>query len=191
MSTVVYITRIRRAMGDGDVFMPRFRLTLTNASLERCISLAVQQLGYEQATQEQREAMKNFVLGKDVFVSLPTGSGKTLCYAALPVVFDRIRELPPNTAQLSIVVCVSPLSALMLGQVMALNRRGLQATHVGMAQKDVNVKKDVERGRYQLVLLSPESLLLNLAWREMFRSCVYRENLAGLVIDEAHLVEKW
>ena len=134
----------------------------------------------------------SFVLGRDVFVSLQTRSGKTLCYAALPFVFDWVRELALNTARpLSIVLCVSPLSALMQDQVMALSRRGLQATHVGVAQKDVDVKKDVERGRYQLVLLSPESLLLNMAWREMLRSCVYQNNLAALVIDEAHLVEKW
>ena len=74
---------------------------------------------------------------------------------------------------------------------MTLNSRGLLAAHVGVTQKDVKVKKDIEKGKYRLVFMSPESLLLNLTWCEMFRSCVYRENLAGLVVDEAHLVEKW
>ena len=40
-------------------------------------------MGYDRATDDQKEAVKAFVLGKDVFVSLPTGSGKSLCYSCL------------------------------------------------------------------------------------------------------------
>ena len=107
------------------------------------------------------------MLGTDVFVSLPTGSGKSLCYAALPLVFDNIRKVSAEQPEdASIVFCVSPLSALMLDQVMTLSKRGLLAAHVGITQKDVKVKNDVEQGKYQLVFMSPESLLLNLKWQE-------------------------
>ena len=175
-------------------FVPRFDVYLPEKSLSRCISLAVQALGYEEATCEQRESIKNFVLGRDVFVSIPTGTGKSLCYAALPLVFDNIRAhslIKETVTEQSIVVCVSPLSALMLDQVTKFNNRGLLTAHVGKNQKDLKVRVDVEGGKYQLVYMSPESLLLNLTWREMFRSRVYRDNLAGLIVDEAHLVEKW
>ena len=57
-------------------------------------------------------------------------------------------------------------------------------------QKDVKVKADIVKGKFQLVFMTPESLLLNLTWIEMFRSRVYRDNLAGLIVDKAHLVEK-
>ena len=79
----------------------------------------------------------------------------------------------------------------MLDQVAKFTKRGLLAAHVGKNQKDFKVRVDVEEGKYQLVFMSPEALLLNLTWREMFRSHVYRQNLAGLIVDEAHLVEKW
>lgn len=42
-----------------------------------------------------------------------------------------------------------------------------------------------------LVYISPESMLTNLKFREMFRSDVYQHNLVCLAIDEAHCVEKW
>lgn len=176
------------------VNVPRFDIRLSDDYLSQCISVAVETLGYRKATREQVEAIRNFVLGRDVFVSLPTGSGKSLCYAALPLVFDNIRGQNLDMEEIehsSIVVCVSPLSALMLDQVTKFNKRGLLTAHVGHNQKDVKVKTDIEKGRYQLVLMSPESLLLNLTWREMFRSSVYHDNLAGLIVDEAHLVEKW
>ena len=54
------------------VHVPRFDINVSEKSLTKCITLAVQALGYEKATEEQREAIKNFVTGRDVFVSLPT-----------------------------------------------------------------------------------------------------------------------
>ena len=57
----------------------------------------------------QREAV--FTLGRDVFVSLPTGFGKSLCYAFLPLVFDSLRGRIG-----SIALCVSPLMTLMMEQ---------------------------------------------------------------------------
>lgn len=69
--------------------------------------------------------------------------------------------------------------------------RGIKAAFVGIDQKDERVKDDVVNGHYSLVYMSPESMLTNLRYREMFRSSVYQENLVCLSIDEAHCVEKW
>ena len=44
------------------------------------IRLAAQELGYDSVTPEQRLVIESFVKGQDVFVNLPTGSGKSLCY---------------------------------------------------------------------------------------------------------------
>ena len=63
------------------------------------------------------------MLGKDVFVSLPTGSGKSLCFAALPYVFEYLRKVKSRDQPFhsAIVICVCPLSALMQDQVATVN----------------------------------------------------------------------
>ena len=60
--------------------------------------------------------------GNDVFLSLPTGYGKSLCYTALPYAFDELRA----TDTLSVVVVVSPLIALMKDQVAVYSAKGLK-----------------------------------------------------------------
>ena len=70
-------------------------------------------------------------------------------------------------------------------------KRGLKAAFVGKEQTDENIRQQVEKGVFSLVFMSPESLLQVLRWREMFRSTIYPDNLVGLVVDEAHCVEKW
>ena len=61
-------------------------------------------LGYTRLKPEQKCVIEAFLKGRDVFVSLPTGSGKSLCYALLPAAFDFLRE-----GERSIVILVSPL----------------------------------------------------------------------------------
>ena len=68
-------------------------------------------------TQEQAQAVRTFVLGSDVFVMLPTGSGKSLCYASLPYIFDSLRQSAgEKDAHHCIAVVVCPLSSIMLMQ---------------------------------------------------------------------------
>ena len=86
---------------------------LPNSILDSAIDAAAARLGYEEVKPEQREAVRGLVNGRDVFVALPTGFGKSLCNAMLPLVFDSVRGLPPST---SIVLCVTQLVALMMDQ---------------------------------------------------------------------------
>ena len=62
-------------------------------------------------TDNQREIIFNFIRGKDVYVSLPTGAGKSLCFAVLPYLFDLLKYRVPSVGELaaeerSIVVVV-------------------------------------------------------------------------------------
>ena len=51
------------------------------------------QLGYDKLRPKQIEAMSSFIEGNDVFVSLPTGYGKSIIYAALPYAFDKLKGI--------------------------------------------------------------------------------------------------
>lgn len=77
--------------------------------------LSVKDLGYEDLKHEQLRVVEEFVQGKDVFAVLPTGYGKSLCYGCLPLVFDRL--LKTSSDSRSIVVVVTPLTAIMKDQV--------------------------------------------------------------------------
>ena len=130
--------------------------------------------------------IQRFMEGHDIFVSLPTGSGKSLCYWSLPGAFDYMKD---NHHASSIVIVVSPLTALMKDQVKSLCKKGVKAIHVD-APND-NVLKEIHQGVYQLLFFGPEELLCNLEWRDMLLSTVYTSNLVGFIIDEAHCVKKW
>lgn len=62
---------------------------------------------------------------------------------------------------------------------------------------DVETLKDKEKleriysGHFFVVFISPELLILDLAFREMFRTPVYKNNLVAFVIDEAQCVTQW
>ena len=79
---------------------------MADSGHERALADVAQLLGYGSGFKEkQEEAIWSILSGKDTFVSLPTGYGKSLIYAALPLIFDRVLD-----RRGSIVVCVSPLS---------------------------------------------------------------------------------
>lgn len=52
---------------------------------------SLQQLQVRALKEKQEEALKSFMEGNDTFVSLPTGYGKSLIYAVLPIAFDKMR----------------------------------------------------------------------------------------------------
>ncbi len=155
--------------------------------IESAIVEAGSKLGYELRA-NQKSVVQGFVKGRDVFVSLPTGSGKSLCFAVLPWTFDILRRHPKPTC---IVVVVSPLIALMKDQVASLKKKGLSAVYVGEAMNSSDKMAQVAEGKYQVIYISPELLLTEDTWRDMLLSPLYKEHLVGLIVDEAHCVKKW
>ena len=144
-------------------------------------------IGYDQLKDEQVKALCTFVEGRDVFVSLPTGFGKSLCYVLLPLVFDCLRQDSDGKA---IIVVVSPLIALMEDQVSSYSAKGIKAAFIDN-ESDTDKKASVKEGAYQIVLFSPEALISNCKWRLMLREPPYAARLVALVIDEAHCVKEW
>ena len=72
---------------------------------DRVIHEASCAYGYPDLKAEQKKVLKSFVEGKDVFVSLPTGYGKSLCYTLLPSIFNTKNGVTERT---SICLIVSP-----------------------------------------------------------------------------------
>ncbi len=59
--------------------------------MESALQKAAEKLGYATLREKQEVAILQFARGKDVFISLPTGSGKSLCFYVLPLMFDILR----------------------------------------------------------------------------------------------------
>ena len=95
---------------------------------DRALVLSAARLGIPSFKEEQEKAISSFISGRDVFVSLPTGYGKSACFGCLPVMFDCLRRVPDGT---SIVLVISPLKSLMKDQVESFCRKGLSAVFVG------------------------------------------------------------
>ena len=64
--------------------------------------------GYEKLKEEQLLAIDEFVSEKNVFMSMPTGIGKSLIYGFLPAVYDRVRGYTMPTPVAGVV---SPLAS--------------------------------------------------------------------------------
>ena len=72
---------------------------------------------------QQKECVDNIVAGRDVFLWLPTGFGKSICYEVLPFVFNR--KLQRDNC---LVLIISPLISLMIDQVRSLRARSVKAS---------------------------------------------------------------
>lgn len=158
----------------------------TDREICDAIGASARLIGYESVKERQKEALLEFVKGRDVFVCLPTGYGKSICFALLPLIFDRLRGKSG-----SITLVVSPLTSLMMDQRGRFTHKGLSTDFVGELQQDVASISSIKEGKVQLLYVSPESILSNVQWRFMLQSEVYKQNLNAIAVDEAHCIAKW
>lgn len=156
------------------------------ASFGEALKIVCDKYNLNELNPHQNEALVKFVLERrDVFVNLPTGSGKSMTYLALPLIFD---SMFTDTSG-HVVVVVSPLISLMRDQVSIL--RGLGISAVSLSDiKDEEIK-DIEKGNFSVVYGSPEAWLKCERWRKLLSSSVYRLKLCGVAVDEAHVIKQW
>ena len=91
----------------------------------------------------------------------------------------------------SIVMIISPLTALMLDQKERFSCTGLRVEFIGSAQDNEAAIAEVLSGLVQLVYISPECILNNKKFRAMLQKDIYQDKLRALCIDEAHCVKLW
>ena len=125
--------------------------------------------------------------GEDLFVVAPTGAGKTYYVIFLSELYKLLN--PTGVAEL-VTLVVSPLSGLMLDQSGRCKKFGLKATFVGELQKDQEVKDNVCKGLYNVVFMTPESVV-DSQWRKVLSSLAYQGRIKFVVIDETHSVSHW
>ena len=87
---------------------------MDQAKLKQIAIDAGNTLGYHSMKPEQLDIVVAVLQGRDVFAILPTGFGKSLCYACLPSAFDSLLNKESGH---SIVIVVTPLLAILKDQV--------------------------------------------------------------------------
>ena len=125
--------------------------------------------GFSQLKPDQEYATVSFVVGTDVFVPLPTGYGKSLCFGLLLPVFDLLRG-----AENRIALVVSSLLAIMKEPV------GISAACVSDKKNCTATRRGVRSGEYQLVFFSPEVLFATLEWRRMLTNDLYCSKICDI-----------
>ena len=141
--------------------------------------------------------VKAFLSGNDVFICLPTGFGKSICFQSVPFAWDYLHGVHglslgdvPDEAR-SILLVVGPTIPIMVDQCRNLTEKAISSAYINHEQEDERVKEDVVAGKYKLVYISPESLLGVPRFRDMLLTPPYQEHPIGIVIDEAHCVSQW
>ncbi|KAI1265946.1 hypothetical protein F5Y18DRAFT_383971 [Xylariaceae sp. FL1019] len=138
----------------------------------------------------QLEAINATLSGKDAFILMPTGGGKSLCYQ-LPAVIASGKTK-------GVTVVVSPLISLMQDQVEHLSNLHIQAkTFNGATPKSERAEiMDHLKGTFpenwlQLLYVTPEMINQSQAFISGLAALYKNKKLARLVIDEAHCVSQW
>jgi ATP-dependent DNA helicase RecQ len=136
--------------------------------------------GFDTFKGDQKAIVQNVLDGKDTFVLMPTGGGKSLCY-----------QLPSLLLE-GVAIVISPLIALMKNQVDVISQ---MSEHEGTAHylnSSLNktaidqVKNDVRAGITKLLYVAPESLT-----KEENVEFLRTVKISFYAIDEAHCISEW
>lgn len=136
--------------------------------------------GFEHFKGEQEGVIHSVLEGKNSFVIMPTGGGKSMCYQLPALLMD-------GTA-----IIVSPLIALMKNQVDAIRNHtlGKSIAHVYNSSlskaEQLQVREDLFNGKTKLLYMAPESLI-------KFENLEMLSNLkiSFVAVDEAHCISEW
>ena len=136
--------------------------------------------GFDTFKGDQEAIIRNLLAGKDTFVLMPTGGGKSLCYQLPALVMD-------GTA-----IVISPLIALMKNQVDAMRNLSEEDGIAHFINSSLNktsidlVKADILSGKTKLLYVAPESLT-----KEDNVDFLKKVKISFYAIDEAHCISEW
>jgi ATP-dependent DNA helicase RecQ len=136
--------------------------------------------GFNQFKGEQEEIIQSVLDGKDTFVIMPTGGGKSLCY-----------QLPALVSE-GIAIIVSPLIALMKNQVDLLRSYSDIENVAHFLNSSLNkgqikkVREDLLGGKTKMLYVAPETLT-----KDENVDFLRELNISFVAVDEAHCISEW
>ena len=136
--------------------------------------------GFDKFKGDQEAIVRNVLEGRDTFVLMPTGGGKSLCY-----------QLPSLLMEGTAIV-ISPLIALMKNQVDFMNGLSEEEGVAHYLNSSLNkaaidrVKKDIVSGKTKLLYVAPESLT-----KEDNVEFLKTVKISFYAVDEAHCISEW
>ena len=133
--------------------------------------------GYDQFRPLQREIVETLAAGRDAFVLMPTGGGKSLCFQVPALLRD------------GVAIVVSPLISLMKDQVDALRTAGVRAAAYNSSLGGDEARRILARlhaGELDLLYVAPERLVM-----PDFLARLESVGVSLFAIDEAHCVSQW
>ncbi|MDR1600853.1 MAG: DNA helicase RecQ [Tannerella sp.] len=136
--------------------------------------------GFDKFKGNQKAVIENVLVGKDTFVLMPTGGGKSLCYQLPALILE-------GTA-----IIISPLIALMKNQVDAMRNFSEKDGVAHFINSSLNrlaidqVKQDILTGHTKLLYVAPESLT-----KEENIEFLRQVKISFYAVDEAHCISEW
>ncbi len=136
--------------------------------------------GFDKFKGDQERIIQSVLDGKDTFVLMPTGGGKSLCYQL------------PSLLMEGVAIVISPLIALMKNQVDFISQLSEQEGTAHYLNSSLNkaaidqVKSDIQAGITKLLYVAPESLT-----KEENVEFLKSVKISFYAVDEAHCISEW
>ena len=157
--------------------MQDYKKTCRIGMMTQALSILKKHFGYDSFRPNQEEIIQAVLDGRDVFASMPTGGGKSICYQI------------PALCKEGLTIVISPLIALMKDQVDNARESGVPAAYLNStltAEETSSVYARLHRNEIKLLYISPERLAL-----DGYLESLKEFPITFFAVDEAHCLSEW